>query len=635
MSKDLRIYAFIFIFIVILCGCAVEPQPQLTVPVEEKIEILPTPTPTLSPPGTMLSICVGEEPASLFFYGNTSPTAQAIRQAIYDGPVDKVNFKVEPVILTKIPFQANGGVTILPIEVQPGTEIVDLDGNLTYLVPGTQYRPSGCLSSECSQTYKGDGSVTVDQVVIRFKLRDNLHWSDGTPLTAEDSVYSYTLAKTLFSEFLPDTLRFTQAYWALDDRQIEWRGIPGYQGISAYTDYFFMPLPKHDWSSYTINELFTSPGTTQKPLGWGPYVLDEWKTGDHISLHKNPYYFKAEENFPYFDHLSFRFVENGQEAIAAFLGRECDVVGGVDGLINELDVLQEFERAGELRIIFQEALAWEQAAFGVNSLDPLTGNLFQERKTRQAIAKCVDREAVAWGMGGGGEVANGYYPSGHPLNEFGRVYDFAPQEAAQMLEEVGWVDDDENPATPRLAVEVPGVVDGTPLAFTYFVAGDTIPKTANIIRDSLAQCGIQVKLEAQSAETLLAPGPEGSVFGRQFEMAQFAWDFGGENLCNLFTSSEIPGAYPEHSKGWGGGNATGYSNPDFDAACNIAQTSPPDSEETSQANQDALAIFIEDVPVLPLYFQRDVVLVRPEIQGLENGTFPLFWNLETYFRVFE
>ncbi len=624
----------LFILVLTLSSCAVEPQPQLTLPpLEEKTQIsTPAPTPTLEPPVNMLSICVGAEPSSLFLYGDISPSARAIRQAIYDGPVDDLNYTATPVILTQTPSQANGAVILLPVEVQPGTEIVDHSGNLTYLTPGTEYRPAGCFSAECVQTYPGDGPVTVDQVVVRFELVENLRWSDGIPLTAADSVYSYQVANSTFTQFLPDKLRFTQAYWALDERQIEWRGIPGYQGISAYTDYLFTPLPQHAWEQLTLQELLTTATSTQKPLGWGPYVLDEWAAGDHISLRANPHYFKATNDYPYFDHISFRFVDGAEEALAAFLGGECDVVGNVDGLLSELDTLQGLEAAGELRVIFQEGRAWEQAAFGISSLDPQAGNFFQEQKTRQAIAKCVDREALVAAVDGAGRVANSYLPQTHPLNDLGEVYAFAPQEAGDMLEEVGWVDHDQNPETPRQAAGVPGVGDGTPLAFTYHVAGSEVPAPAAIIRDSLAQCGVSVTLASQSAEELLAPGPGGSVFGRQFEMAQFAWSFSGESLCRLFMSSEIPGLYPDYPKGWGGGNAPGYSNPDFDAACNFATTSLPDAEATIQAHQAALEIFVEDLPVLPLYFRRDVMLVRPEVIGPETGAFPLFWNLEEYRR---
>ncbi|MBS1248453.1 MAG: putative ABC transporter-binding protein [Chloroflexi bacterium] len=630
MNKHLKGHLFIFILGIILSSCAVESQPQLTPPQVEEETILPTPTPTLAPPVNMLSVCVGEEPNSLFLYGDVSPVARSLRQAIYDGPVDVLNFNPVPVILTQAPSQANGAVTLVPVEVQPGMEMVDLAGNLTYLTPGTRYRPAGCFTPECAQTYPGQGSVNVDQVVVRFELVENLRWSDGVPLTAEDSVYSYQVAKEIFTQFPPDTLRFTQAYWALDERKIEWRGIPGYQGIPAYTEYFFTPLPQHAWEDYTLNELLTTPDVTQKPLGWGPYLIDEWVTGDHISLRRNPYYFKASEDFPYFDHLSFRFVDGPEQALSAFLGGECDVVGHVDNLINELDTLQELEKAGELKIVFADGKAWEQAAFGISSLDPQAQNLFQEKKTRQAIARCIDRQALVAEVNQAGSVANAYLPQTHPLNEVGDVYTFAPQEATAILEEVGWADPDQDPDTPRLAAGVPGVEDGTPLAFTYSLEGDGLSGAEEIIREGLARCGVEVSFETQSAGELFAPGPEGPVFGRRFEMAQFAWRFRGRSLCKLFTSGEIPGLYPDYPKGWGGANAPGYSNPDFDAACNLALTSLPDSEATLQAHQEAVDIFVEDLPVLPLYFWREMMVLKPDIVGPESGAYPFFWNLEEY-----
>jgi len=569
MLTHLRKHLFTLIILSIaLSSCAVESQPQLVVPtMEEKAPQIPTVTPTLEPPVTMLSICVGEEPTSLFLYGDVSPTAKAIRQAIYDGPVDVLNFNPSPVILTQIPSQANGAVTLLPVDVHPGTEIVDINGNLTYLTPGIVYRPAGCSTPECGEIYPGDGIVKVDQVVVRFELLENLRWSDGIPLTANDSIFSYQVTTDIFSQYPPDILRFTQAYWAIDERQIEWRGVPGYQGIASYADLFFTPLPQHAWGTLTLQELFTSPATAQKPLGWGAYILDEWIAGDHISLSKNPYYFRATENFPYFDHISFRFVADAEDAVTAFQGGECDVVANVNGLVNELSTLQALELAGELRVIFQENLAWEQAAFGISSLDPETANLFQEPRTRQAIAMCIDREAVAASVGYAGSVANSYLPQAHPLNNLGERYAFAPQDAADLLDEIGWMDHDQDAETARQSSGVPGVEDGTSLGFVYRVVGERVPeggpqgvpREAEIIQESLAQCGVEVTFLAQSAEDLFAPGPEGVVFGRQFEMAQFAWSFGKESLCKLFMSSEIPGIYPDYPKGWGGGNAPGYS----------------------------------------------------------------------------
>ena len=86
-------------------------------------------------------------------------------------------------------------------------------------------------------------------------------------------------------------------------------------------------------------------------------------------------------------------------------------------------------------------------------------------------------------------------------------------------------------------------------------------------RQTCDQCGIQLEILSQPAEQYLAAGPDGPVFGRQFDLAQFAWMTAVEPPCSLYLTNEIPGPYPDYPKGWGGVNASGYSNAQYDQAC--------------------------------------------------------------------
>ena len=85
-----------------------------------------------------------------------------------------------------------------PVQVNPGDLIVDSSGNAVNLETGVTYRPSGCTEMACAQTYSGDQPVTMDQLVLDFKLLPGIKWSDGTPLTSADSVYSYEIARALY-----------------------------------------------------------------------------------------------------------------------------------------------------------------------------------------------------------------------------------------------------------------------------------------------------------------------------------------------------------------------------------------------------------------------------------------------------
>jgi peptide/nickel transport system substrate-binding protein len=128
--------------------------------------------------------------------------------------------------------------------------------------------------------------------------------------------------------------------------------------------------------------------------------------------------------------------------------------------------------------------------------------------------------------------------------------------------------------------------------------------------DSLAQCGIKVNIEFLDQTELYAAGPAGRLFGRNFDLAEFA--MGSTNMeppCEWFTTAEIPDA----SNQWVGTNVSGYSNLDFDAACQTAQQSLLDESAHAQAYQQAQSIFSGDLPVLPLYWRLAIAAARTDV----------------------
>jgi peptide/nickel transport system substrate-binding protein len=222
----------------------------------------------------------------------------------------------------------------------------------------------------------------------------------------------------------------------------------------------------------------------------------------------------------------------------------------------------------------------------------------------------------------------------HPLyNPEVSKYSFDPQAASSALEAMGWVDADNNTQTPRIARGVPGIPDGTSLQITYqTVTGEVRQQAAEMVKDSLAQCGVELNTVLMDWDQLFAPGAEGPIFGRLFEMAQFGWETSLEPACFLFTSDEIPGPYPEAVKGWGGANATGYSNPEFDQACKKALNTLLGQPEHADAHRQAQAIFASDLPVIPLYLIPTRVAMRLDMCGvtLDPSAGSALWNLEAF-----
>jgi peptide/nickel transport system substrate-binding protein len=600
-------------------------------------EIVVEPSPSeLEPPSEqagMLTICMGSEPDSLYLYGSSMLAAHHVREAIYDGPIDTNSYDYQPVILEKLPSLADGDATIRSVRVENGQTVVNDQGQPTTLQPGVRVRPTGCHSSECGLAFDGT-PLEMEQMVVTFTLRPGLRWSDGEPLTAYDSVYSYELARD------PDTPNdkqqeaLTARYAVLDDSSTIWMGLPGYRD-SAYFTRFWSPLPAHLWGSLTALELASAPESNRTPLGWGPYVIAEWVAGEQITLRRNPHYWRADEGLPHFDTLVYRFVgENASANVVALLAGECDIVDQTARLEEQSGVLLELQAVGKLNATFVTGTVWEHLDFGITPAESYDRpDFFGDLRVRQAVAYCLDRQTVVDSvMYGRSPVLHGYLPPEHPLyNPDVRRYPFDPKRGAELLDSVGWVDADGNPETPRIAQGVTGVSDGTPLILNYATTdADQRRAVAEILASSLAQCGIEANLEFWSAGELFADGPDGPLFGRHFDLAQFAWLTGVEPSCELYLGSEVP----NEANGWAGQNNPGFVDPAYDAACQAARQTLPGTPEYEQNHMSAQRIFAEQLPALPLYLRLKLAATRPEMQGfvMDPTASSEFWNIEAFDR---
>jgi peptide/nickel transport system substrate-binding protein len=570
----------------------------------------------------------------LFLYGDNSLASRAVLSALYDGPLDLPGYQPSPFILAEVPRSDNGGLLIENVQAAAGALVADHTGAMLKLQVGAQFLPPGCRSSECQQAYNDQGSAVMDQMVVRFKLAPGLKWSDGAPLTAADSVYSYEVARALFPRARSELLQYTASYIALDELTIEWRSIPGYRS-SAYQTYFFTPLPQHRLGGISPQDLFSNELSSRAPLGWGAYLIESWAPGDHIALAKNPQYFKAGAGLPHFDRLVFRFTPDSAQALQALQAGECDLLDESALATTSLAELKGLQAVGKARLWVGRSAAWEQITFGLLPVDPQKTSLFQSAQVRQALAMCINRQALNETVfAGNAPVRDNFTPDDHPLyNSAAQRYPYEPAAGAGLLNQAGWIDQDGDPQTPRASQGVPGLPDGIPFEFTYrTIAGQPRQQAAEMIRQDLAACGVRANLALESWESLFAAGPEGPAFGRNFEAVQFAWMSGAEPPCYLFTSQEIPGPYPQFPKGWGGANLGGFTNPEFDRLCQQASNTLPESAEYSEAQRRIQELFAQELPVIPLYQHPRYALSRPDFCGLalDAPASSVLWNIEAF-----
>ncbi len=613
----------------------------------QPVEVIQVVTPTPEPTGPRtLVICQGQEPDTLYIYGGSMLAASHVQQAIYDGPIDNNSFAYQPVILEKLPSIADGDAVINAVTVKAGDKVVNDAGDPVALEAGVKVRPAGCRSSECAIEYDGTSEIQMDQMVVTFKLLPGLMWSDGTPLTANDSVYSFNL------QMDPDTPapskytgERTASYEALDDVTTVWTGLPGYMD-SVYFTNFWSPLPEHIYGQFTAAELVEAEESSRTPLGWGPYILDEWVAGESIRAHKNPNYFRANEGLPKFDNLIFRFVgENSNANIAAILAGECDIVDQTSHLDDQSELLLELQAKGQVNATFVTGTTWEHADFNIRPVEgSKSGDFFAawgveddgmgpfgDVRLRQAVAMCMDRQSVVdTVMFGQSVVLHTYLPPQHPLfNANVKQWPFDVEAASALLEEIGWVDDDANPGTPRVAKGIAGIPDGTPLEFSYETTTATQRQQATqVMAQSMAQCGIKVNLNYYPASEWFADPPEGKLFGRRFDLGQFAWLTGVEPPCELYLGTEIP----TEANGWAGQNETGYNNPEYDKVCNAAKQSLPGEPAYDENHLKAQEIFAQDLPVVPLYLRLKLAATRPDMCGfiMDPTNNSEMWNIEEF-----
>ncbi|GAB4547588.1 MAG: hypothetical protein Fur002_23700 [Anaerolineales bacterium] len=630
-----KLHRLLFLLPFALACSLLTPSPEAPLPI-----VTEAPVETAAPAAPRsLTVCIGGEPESLYpLNAELSASARSVLAAVYDDPYDLVNYQYQPSALTQVPSLDNGDAQIVPAQAGANASIVDADGNLTTLSAGARFRPSGCRADDCVTAYDGVSTVTLDQMVVTFRLRPELTWSDGIPVTADDSVYAYQIASA--DEAHSFIVPRTQTYEAADAQTVQWWGVPGFID-SSYQTNFFPPAPKHAWEQFTPAQLPEIDLASRAPLGWGAYVIKQWAAGDFIKLEKNPYYFRAAEGLPKFDELTFRFISDPNIALTELIAKRCDILDPSIRLDNHVGLLMEMQRGEQAQYFAKPGMSIEWLGMGIvpASYDDGYGvdfqtdrqDIFGDAHTRQGIVYCLNRQAIVDSvLFGLSSVPASYIPPEHPLYDPNvSALPFDPASGKSLLAQAGWRDTDGKPETPLAAVTVKNVRPGTPLLLNYYATDSTQRKQiVSLIEPALKECGIGLNVRYFSQNELYASGPAGLVFGRKFDLAEYAMGVEGiVPACNWFASAQIPNAQND----WIGTNLSGYNNPAYDSACRRTQFSLPEEDEYLQAYRATQITFSEDLPAIPLFYRLRVSAARPDLCGYSlDATANPMWNIEAF-----
>lgn len=567
-----------------------------------------------APANKDLIICMAQEPDTLYVYGGSMLVQSAVNHSIFENNFTTLSYDYQAQGLVKLPSLADGDAVQESVEVAEG-DIVLVGGEPKELAAGDM------IVNDAGEEVEFDGTpVMMQQLIVDFEMHPRV-WSDGEPVKASDSVYSFNIASdpdTQASKFVIDR---TAAYEATGDLTTRWTGIPGYADATYFTN-FWTPLPEHALGQYSAAELLEAEESARLPIGDGPFKIVEWRAGELIYLEKNENYYRADEGLPYLDSVTYKFIPDTNTLLAQLLSGECDI-GTQDGMdAGQSPFLLEAESSGLLTPYFQTGTVYEHIDFGIDSYGDYGDGIgrpdwFEDVRVRQAMTMCTDRQSMVDNiLYGKSEVIHTYIPSVHPLYPGDELteWPYDVEQANALLDEVGYVDGDGD--------GIREYTDGTPFAVTLgtTTGNEMRQQLTQIFKDNMLQCGIDVELYYLPSSEWFADGPDGVLFGRQFDLGEFAWLTGVEPSCNLYLSSAITGPTDEINPktgtpygGWGEANNAGWYNQEFDDYCNAALASLPGTPEYEANHKAAQVVFSQEVPVIPLFLRLKVAAARTNV----------------------
>lgn len=594
----------------------------------EAVVIQPTatPEPTVAPTATpippkTLTICMAAEPESLYLYGDTSVSANGIRSALYEPLFTNLGYAYQPLALATLPSLATGDARIEPVEVSAGSLVIDLEGDVVVLARDVQVRDVNGEIVRFNRT-----PILMPQMTVDFTFQP-LVWSDGTPVSADDSRFSYELAADRRTPTLDERIDTTALYEATGDLTVRWSGVPGYLPDNYMTK-VWTPLPRHQLGGVEAATLPTMDETVMTPLSYGPFQVDEWVRGESIRLSPNPHYYRAAAGLPHIEQLTFRFIGANTEALPDDYAT-CDIMTQDALSVAAMPALLAAEEAGDLTVYSSTSQVMEYLLFGITEYINYRGirpDWFEAPAVRQAIAQCIDRQALVDDLAyGRAPIEHSYIPVEHPLAPDDLpIWEFDAAAGNATLDELGYLDSDGDGVREDVA-------SGKPFSVTLGTNEESALRMGIIERISanLADCGIRATVTPQPASSWFAPGPDGPVFGRNFALAEFPWVSNVTPNCEIFTTTNIPGAVDMRYLGWDVPNVGGWTNEAFDAACLQAGALLPGQDGFEQAHQEAARIFAAEMPALPLFSRLRVAAAAPHVLNfdLDPTQTNELWNL--------
>ena len=442
---------------------------------------------------------------------------------------------------------------------------VSLSSDPTYLDPALNSSVDGaCLVANTFAglyTYNAEGKcipaladpanpyeVSEDGLSYTFHLRKNLKWSDGSPLTASDFVYSWNRAVS--SSLNADYAYMFSNFAGYDDGKVKAKAIDDNTLTFTLTspcayilDLMAFPIffPVNQACVDAADPDGVNPGAWAENVGFvasGAFTLQEWIPGDKMVYVKNPYFYDADNVSV--DQLVFFTTADEEVIFSAYKNGEIDFADSVP-----TEAIPGFLSSNDPEFVIAPSLGTYYFAFNVNSHMFDGKSSAQAAAMRRAMGLLIDRSYIVNNIGQTGQViATSFIPEGM-LDGNGGVFktsddkyafpdasstgyypaektDASVNEAKALLEEAGYSFGSDGKLSPD-----------TPIAFDFLTNNSQSHiLVAEAIKKDLAEVGIEVTVVQEDWTTFLQDRKDGN-----YDVAREGWlaDFNDPiNMLEMF-----------------------------------------------------------------------------------------------------
>ena len=451
--------------------------------------------------------------------------------------------------------------------------------------------------------------ISTDRLTYTFYLRNDVFFQDdaafpnskGRLLTAKDVAYSFSriIDKQTASPgnwIFNHKVDSVNAFTAIDDTTFRLRLIRPYMPILGILSMQYCSIvPKEAVEKYGSD-------FRRHPVGTGPFAFVAWEERQALILKKNKNYFEkdsAGNRLPYLDGIKISFYDSKATEFLLFRQKQLDFINDMESSFKDevLTKRGELRKNWEGKIVLQTHpyLNIEYLGILVDSSNELVKNSpLRSRKIRQAINYGFDRRKMILYLRNslGSPAESGFVPVGLPSFDSSKVkgYDYDPGKCKQLLAEAGFPGGNGLPPVRLLTVPI-------------------YSDLASFIAKQLEEAGIPVQVDVVQKSLLLElTSNSRALFFRGSWIADYP---DAENYLSVF-----------YSKNPAPPNYTRYKSPAFDALFEKALSETNDSLRY-KLYQQADEVMIDDAPVVPLWYDKVIHLVQPNVKGFEPNSLNL------------